>query len=274
MLLFFAMKSIYTLSLTLLSLVWVGCERNSEPPVVFVLPGALNIPANGGELIEFDIELLAGDNPLSNFRVIQKPINGLTSIMLDTTITGQQSSFFYLYDVPIGGEDIIVTFTALDTEGYKGETVRRLALQGNNFLSESSGHTLYSRYSEAGNNAFDLNESSPQFLATEPDSMLVDLMELDPTNDSTLSYSWSSLSGVKYVRNNSFNYPEATQAAAENTFASSTPIEVISNLEEDDILIAEYEIDSEVFNYAVIKITSILDQEGSDGDRYIFNLKK
>jgi hypothetical protein len=268
------MKSIYILSIALLSLIWVGCERDPEPPVVFVLPGALNIPTNGGELIEFDIDLLAGDNPLSSFRIIQKPLNGLTSIVLDTTITGQQSSFFYIYEVPIGDEDIIVTFTALDSEGYEGETARRLALQGNNFLPESSGHTLYSRYSNAGNNAFNLDDSSPQFLATDPDSMFVDLMEIDPTNDSTLSNSWSSLSGVKYVRNNSFNYPEATQAAAENTFISSTPIEVISNLEEDDILIAEYEIDSAVYNYAVIKITSILDQEGSDGDRYIFNLKK
>lgn len=258
----------------MLSIFWMSCERDTDLPNVFVLPGALNIPTNGGDLIEFDINIVAGDNPLSNFRITQKPLNGLTSTVLDTTITGQQSSFFYIYEVPVGDSDIVMTFTATDTKGFEGATARRLALQGNNFLPESTGHTLYSRYSTAGNDAFDLNGSSPHFLATNPDSTLVDLMEFDPTDDGTLGLALTSLSGVKFVRNNSFNYPEATQASAENTFISSTSVEIISDLEIDDVLIAEYQIDSAVFDYAVIKITSILDQDGSDADRYIFNLKK
>jgi len=268
------MKSIYLLILPVLCIFWLGCERDPEVPNVFVLPGALNIPTNGGDLIEFDINLVAGDNPLSSFRITQKPINGLTSIVLDTVITGQQFSLFYIHEVPVGDEDIIMVFTAIDSEGYEGETARRLVIQGNNFLSESTGHTLYSRYSTDGNDAFDLNESSPLFLATDPDSSLVDLMEYDPFDDGLIAGSWTSLSEVNFVRNNSFNYPEATQASAQNTFESSTPVEIIPDLEEDDILIAKHETDAGDYNYAVIKITSIIDETGSDDDRYIFNLKK
>jgi hypothetical protein len=267
------MKSIYII-IPLLAFLFTGCEKDPETPTVFVLPGALNIATNSGDFIEFDITVISGDHPLSNFRVTQKPLNGLTSLTLDTIIDGQESNFFYIYEVPASEEDIILTFEATDGLGYVGETVRRLAIQENNFLPESTGHTLHSKYSTTGNNAFDLNESSPQFLATNPDSMLVDIMEFDPFDDNLMTGAWTSLSEVKFVRNNSFNYPEATQASAQNTFNSSTSVDLISDIEVDDILIIEYETETSLLSYAVIKITSILDENGSDDDRYVFNLKK
>lgn len=262
------------ISIVALTLCWSACKKDPEIPVIFVLPGGLNIPTFGGELIEFDVDAIAGDNPLTRITIVQKPVNGLTSTLLDTTIAGTQASFFYIYQVPAGDEDIVLTFTVIDTEGYQGQTARRLAIQGNNFLPESTGHSVYSAYSNAGNDAFNLDDATVQFTAADPDSMLVDIVEFDTSDDGEPGLAWTSLSGTEFVRNNSFNYPEATLASAESTFDSSTPVEIITALAEEDILVAKYEVDSAVYSYAVIKITAINNDAGSDDDRYVFNLKK
>jgi hypothetical protein len=87
-----------------------------------------------------------------------------------------------------------------------------------------------------------------------------------------LNYALTSYSGIKFVRNNSFNYPEATQQSAYNTYSSSTALSIVDNISVNDILITEYDTINHLF--AVVKITAITNQTGSSSNKYTFNLKK
>jgi hypothetical protein len=249
-----------------------SCNRDPKPPVMLVSPGNLQVQVDAGGLVEFNISAFAGDFNLARILIQQKPINGITSTLMDTTVSGSQASFIWIYTVPQGNDDVVLTFRAIDTDGADGQTARRLVVQGNSFLSETSGHLLYSRYSSGVPNAFNIDNSEALFLATNPDSTTVDMVEFDETNDETPGMAIRSYSGIKFVRNNSFNYPEATAQSAQNTFSSSTPLQIISNLQVDDILITKY--DTTANGYAIIKITGIDNNAGSDADRYTFNLKK
>ncbi len=265
-------KPFILLCLLSIPLLFATCKQEVLTPGILVSPGTINIYANAGELIEFTIEALAGDKDLQNIKIEQKPIGSVTSTVLDTIITGRRASFFFVYNIPEGHEELILSFTAIDTDGNQGQTARRLTITGNEFLQESPGNEIYSVYSNGNPNVFDIDELSPLFLSNQPDTASIDIIELDPDDDDLLSNTWSSWSGIKFVRNNSFNYPEATQSSAAGSYESSTALQVINNLQVDDILITKYDTINQL--YAVIKITEITDNAGTEDDHYEFNVMK
>jgi hypothetical protein len=59
---------------------------------------------------------------------------------------------------------------------------------------------------------------------------------------------------------------------AMSSYNASVPLQTISNLEIDDILITRY--DTLNMLHAAIKIIDIQDMPGTEEDRIIFNLKK
>lgn len=261
-----------SLLLPLLLLLVVSCQPDPVSPAIIVNPGGLNIVLEDGNIVEFTIDSYAGDADLRRVEVTEKPIGGITSVVLDTVITGQVSNIIWVYELPIGEDDVALTFNCYDTDGMRGQTIRRVTAAGNQFLPESTGHHLYSYYSGTSPNAFNLTDSAPLFLSNDPDSIMVDLVEFDELDDSAPSGIITSRSGILFTRNNSFNYAEATQIAAAASFNASTPLQLMSDLQVDDILITEYDTLNNIF--AVIKITDIQDIGGSDEDRYTFNLKK
>jgi hypothetical protein len=249
-----------------------GCKKEPVSPAILISPGGLHVMIDGGSVVEFTVNAYAGDEDLRNIEIVQKPDGGVSSTVLDTLISGQVSDFFWIYEMPLGEDDVVITFNVYDTAGRRGQALRRVTSEGNVLLAESSGHHLYSVYSTSSPNAFDLDNLEPLFLSTNPDSSIVDLIELDDLDDDTPSGMITSRSGIKFTRNNSFNYAEATQFSAGNSFSSSTPLQVLSNLEIDDIIITEY--DTLMHRFAVLKLTAIQDNNGSDEDRYTFNVKK
>lgn len=265
-------KTLHFFLILLVSLSLSSCKEDPVGPVIFVLPGGIHIETNAGGLIEFDIDANEGDTELRNIVISQKPVGGITTTLLDTTVYGSRARFFYVYDVPDGAEEILMSFTAYDANGLEGATAKRLFVEGNDFLTETTGHQIYSRHSSLLPDAFDIENLDPLILSTLSDSTAVHLTESDDTDDGNPSLALTSLAGNKFVRNNSFNYPEASQNSASNTYESSTPLQVINNIQLDDILVTKYDTINNL--YAVIQVTGIQDMTGSDSDRYVFNIKK
>ncbi|MCB0761573.1 MAG: hypothetical protein KDC12_08630 [Flavobacteriales bacterium] len=249
-----------------------ACKKDPVPPVIFVTPSSLFIEVTEGTPFEFDVSAQKGDANLRQIQIFQKPIDGVTSKLLDTLVSGSQADFFWIHAFTGEHPEVVLTFKVIDQDGYDSETARRVYVEGATALVESTGHMLYSKYSTTGSNAFNIENLESYFLANNPDTLSVDLIELDGSDDGELSNQLTSWSGIRFVRNNAFNYPEATVESAEATYLSSTALQVLSNIAIDDILVTEY--DTVNHAYAVIKITGISTAAGSDEDRYEFNVKK
>jgi hypothetical protein len=246
--------------------------KEDENPIIYVSPNTLQVQVEEGGLIEFEVELTAGTHELRNVVITQKPEGGITTTLLDSTIYGKSAEFFWVYTPPANQQDIVLTFTIYDQEGNKNSTLRRVLVTGQTALTETSGLELFSPFTTAGNNAYQLSSLTGYQLAANPDSAFIDLVELDNTDNSEPAFALTSFSGIKFVRNNGFNYAEATKESVESNFNSSSPLSIISNVAINDIIIAKYDT---VFNkFAVIKITGIANEAGDDLDRYFFNVKR
>ncbi len=262
----FALLLVCTIAIT-------SCRDQEEHgPVLHLTPASLVMTRNAGDLLEFSIQATAGDNALRNLRITQKPENSITTVIKDTALYGKAADFFFVYTVPSGTERVLLTFTLYDTEGKSYATLRDVYIQNGTPLQETTGIELDAFYTPNGVNAFRIQNLELYQLATNPDSTLIDLVEKDLTDDGVMSRTLTSYSGIRFVRNNSFNYAEASNTSAANSYNSSNAQQLISNVAVNDLLIAKYDTINN--KYAIIKIMAIYDEEGSVNDRYIFNIKK
>jgi hypothetical protein len=248
----------------------ISCKEESNPSIS-VSPTSIEVSASPGSLIEFNVSVQKGTQALRNVTIMQKPVGGFTTTIKDSAISSS-GQFFFVFTVPTNVSQVLLTFSVFDEEGNSNATLRNVVISNGVLLAETTGHELYSPYATGQVNAFNLSNLTPLQLQTNPDSSLIDLTEFDPTDDGEISSSLTSLSGVKFVRNNSFNYSSATSTTAHASYTSSTPLQLISNIQNSDILIAEY--DTTNHKYAVIKITGINNGSGSAQDKYSFSIKK
>jgi hypothetical protein len=261
------------LSAVLLTVLLWGCkEKEPLPPAIFVSPQPTTLYGDANDIIEFVVSATAGDNALNRIVITQKPLGGITTTLKDTIVSGRESDFYFVYIIPEGETLLLLSFTIYDNEGYSATIARTINVEAAGYLTETTGYELYSPWNFGGNDGFNIASLSSIQLDAGGDSSIVDLTEFDDLDDSTPSNVLSSLSGIKFVRNNAFNYPQATSQSAENTYTSSTPVQLVTNVAVNDILITEY--DTIQHKYAVIKITGVMDDAGVALDRYIFNLKK
>ncbi|MFN0032019.1 MAG: hypothetical protein ACKVOR_07665 [Flavobacteriales bacterium] len=271
------MKKTTSLYLLLLSFCFVSIlyscgEKEKLPPAIFVSPGSLNIEADEGDLIEFIVTSTAGDNGLNRVVITNKPLGGITATIKDTSIVGQQSEFYFIYTVPAGATQYLLTFSVYDTDGLSATVGRNLNVNNAAYLTETTGYELFSPFHFGSNNAFKISDLTFHQLDTDPDSALIDMVEQDMADDAAMTGDLTSWSGIRFVRNNSYNYAQATLQSAEDSYTSSTPQQLITDVQVNDILITEY--DTVAHNYAVIKVTGVFDDTGVNLDRYIFNVKK
>lgn len=254
-------------------LIFASCkDKEKAGPAIYIDPSSLVLTSNAGDLLEFTVTAKGGDFNLQQIKILQKPEGGVTSTLLDTIVSGSKTEFFYVYHVPAGSPRILLTFKAIDTDGNEASTLRDLYVESSIYLTETTGHELYSPFHFGSNNAFNIANSTWYQLDTDPDSADVDLLEADALNDGILSLDITSWSGIRFVRNNAFNYAEATGASAMNSYQSSIPQQLITDIQVNDILITEY--DTVQHKYAVIKFTGVYDETDQNLDRYTFNLKK
>jgi hypothetical protein len=145
---------------------------------------------------------------------------------------------------------------------------------GNELLSERSGFSIYSSFSEKPD-AFSFTTLQPVISTTDADSS--DIVLTATETEDGLSFSINSMTNVVFCRSNSFDYAAATWANVQSVFKSSLRTDLIKDIQIDDVIIVGKEIYTEdsftLTALGAIKIMGIYDEAGSENDRIVFNLK-
>jgi len=254
-------------------LMMLSCEKESTSPIYLtVVPQESFIEASPLEIIRFEIQIKS-DNQIQRLMIDTKTdLEGYTTI-LDSTIN-PTPSFNYLldftvpFDVDTSGLSII--FTGFDHQGNSNKVVRKILIDPQGvLLTESSGHSFYSSLSSQPN-AFRLDIKTPVYASQVNDS-LIDF--LDATNmfihGNDISREWDSPSGIKFVKFNDFNYPEATALTVSQSYINGLKLEKLSSISYNDIVL----IGRNNTAIGVVLIVNVFDEDGTANDRYLFNLK-
>ena len=223
---------------------------------------------NSGEIIPFSIKL-SSNSELSELVIVQIVNNSIIDTLYHEQISGLEKTELYNYTCPdissLDTSEIKLIFYCSNTNGDINERAKVFSVVSKNvYLSESTGHTMFSNNSSEFN-SYNLvtgtaayNSDTTTHISDNTDSI-----------SDILSREWVSMSGLLFSKNNSFDYANATLEGIENTYSTSLKKEFVDQMSENDIIITKIED-----NYVIIKIIFVIDNNGSEEDRYVFNIKQ
>ena len=260
-----------------LSITFFSCKKDDKAaPIVIITPAAQHIYANAGNLITFGVQVSTTEN-LSKVVIRGQADNELPVILLDTAISSKGTTFSFYYRIPasLAGKSTLITFQAVDVNNMSSTNFKRIYVSAPQvsqaiILTETVGHMMYSNTS-INADAYNLETNSGQF-SLLADTASRDIQDYSGAN-TTLSKTWISPAGGKFVRYIGFDYANATDSTTINAYTSGLKDPILYNLQIGDIIITKLG-SVPTSKYAVIRITDIVDVAGKDGDYYEFKIKK
>jgi len=162
----------------------------------------------------------------------------------------------------------VFTFTVKDKDGSTSTTTYTV----NPAFVEKADQTIYNALAPTGYyGAYNLETLS----GVPSSSNDKDMQDMTPSATGIYAKGWDGASGTVFVKSNSYDYANANWATAKAAFAAGTSTNSVTNAAVGDIYIAKLRNQD---NYAVIKVTAVVDDEqvgtGKNQDYIKFNVKK
>ena len=253
-----------------LLLVFSSCEKEVADFInISFTPTEQYEIRNSGEIIPFSIKL-SSNNELTELVIIQIENNSIMDTLDVKQISGLEKTELYNYTCPdITSSDtseVKLIFYCYNANGDVNQRAKVFSVVSVSvYLSETTGHTMYSSNSSEYN-AYDLLNGLPMYSSSDSTSHISD--NTDSVSD-ILSRKWVSMSGVLFTEVPQFNYAHATLEGIENAYSNNQLKPFVDNIEAENIIIAKIEN-----NYVLIEIMDVIDDVGSENDRYKFNIKQ
>ncbi|MCB9363022.1 MAG: hypothetical protein H6587_00485 [Flavobacteriales bacterium] len=262
-------KKLVVLLLTVLF--FIGCKKNTEEANegITITPVDNYFEKQPGNIINFTVKF-ESRKELVKYRITETIDNSNSTTIKEENISGKNYLDWFDYTVPqfedYGTHDIKLVFSAFDIDGNSMNRAKVIYVNiEERILAEYSGNNMYSSLTNQFN-AYDLLTSTPKY-SSDSTSHIIDLSVTNP-ND-TLSRSWASPYGIKFVKHNSFDYGNATDLTVQNAYNSGIKNDTLRNLATDDVILTKIN-DS----YVALKLIYVIDDPGKTNDKYIFSIKR
>ena len=270
----YLMKRIYLLFLIIV-LAATSCQKPSSPANLFITRADdYGDVVSGDQYILFHIKTYSESDIISHIECTSFDAENGVQKVFDTIINAKQAEFdqpiWTQYFTTAENMNVKYTFTAYTSKGESISQVVHIKVIGNVLLIPYENIIMYSGCTEK-QNGLSLQWVTPVIIQTD-DTTTIDVYDYhDPANDpSILSRQWRSMTGLKFVRYNDFNFPAATVKYLHDSFLAGNKYSSISDLKTGDVILVGRQ-DKAI---GVFQIQNIYDEEGIENDRYELTFKK
>ena len=257
-----------------------GCTNEDDATVVAIFGTPSSYIVNCGDKVYIDVTVTTLNSTLTDISVTAfDPEHGKDEIVSINPGTKEYRERI-IWEVPSMTKDttlIDIMISATDNENVSNNLQLKLTAVGGNtaLLPERSGITLYSSMS-GKQDAFSFITLQPLFSSSDAEDCDL-VFSMSGEDSSYMAPTWSTKTDLVFCRANSFDYSSATWGNVHAVFNSSIRTDAVSDLQIDDIILIGREIHAEdnvkVNAIGVCRIMAIYDENGTQNDRIIFNLK-
>lgn len=258
----------------ILLLILTSCESESDASAVVIQlkNWTNNLTVNPGEIVRINIKSFTINESIRNFKISSFDNEYGNITLFETEPDSKEFTHQYFYTIPSFRTDSInveLKFQAADNLGNLQEITTNIIVKGGKILSERSGIRLY-----AGNSGredgFSLNNPSQVFITSLVDDNQIDVYAYDEGNSNdALSREWRTKTDIEFVKNNAFDYSNATAATVSSIYSSSRRSLNVKDIRNGDIIILGKGIKA----WGVFLIVATYDNEETCEDGYLFNYK-
>ncbi len=256
--------------------VLTGCKQNTEMFSIGLETTDKNWMADyieSGDNIRLTLTATSTGMPVNRFTLTSYDPVYLQNTLLDTMpkTAVKQFETKFVYTIPQFSEPntIELTATAYNTAGEQEQTTIWLDVKPKEVeLRSIDNITMYSAAS-GKNSAFSLTRMAvADTMSLQNDSLFFAELQSEDETLQSPTLAWYSPT-YYFSRFESFNFGEATQLTVKNAYSSSNSNKIIKDLHTDDVIL--FGTDKQAVG--AIKVLSVIDEDGTNNDRYIFSIK-
>ena len=260
-----------------LLLLFSACKEKTSPVNLFI-----SRADNYGDQIShsmyilFHIHAYSSEDQITRLECSSFDSENGNEQVFDTVFTGTKDveydyAHYTKYYTTSENMDVKLSFTVYTSGGNQLTQVIHYRVKGNVLLVPYENIILYSGEQSAKPNGLSLEWVNP-IIAQTADSTTVDIYDYHPTDatPNELSHEWRSLTGIKFVRYNDFNFPAATIKYLQDSYLAGNKYSSIGNLNIGDIILVGRNNNA----IGAFQIHAIYDEEGYENDRYELTFKK
>ncbi len=252
-----------------------SCKKDVQDPLLLTIsPRYLVMNVTGGTNLPLTISA-SGPKNLQRFKIEVQDNTNSKVTLLDTVLTwGSKFSLLYNYTIPARSTSfsLVMYFTVLDSDGNVVQASRTLNVAATSTVpTQKTGMKIATKHS-GNSDAFDLLNQTALMSALD-DVALQDMVDVPNITDAaTISHSWKSANGSKFLAFDGFDYGNATKESIEAAFTSGSSVSQVNNLTGSSVVIVQTNRGG-VKRYYAIQITIINEDTVGDNDFYLFNMK-
>ena len=244
--------------------------------MIFLNPSRNIYSVNPEDVVRIEVVGSSGYE-LTKLKIIQRKVNSLSTTILDSAISGSNLSYTLEYKVPAGNDTTQYNLEIIlfDDSGNKTSIgVSVFVYPTDLLLIETAGHEMFS-HASTGFDAYNFSTGQPLH-SESSDSSEMNILDLtsDTLNQNILLRKWGSPAGNKFVRFNDFDYANTTFNMLRNSYNAGIKNTFIENISNGDIILTKIGNPLIDTGYFAIKVVLIIDDDSTQFDRYIFNLKR
>lgn len=262
------------------SLFGLACKKDkNSPALLFITPDNTYFDVYNSNILQFEISGSSESSSLTGFSVVSKPDNAFSATVFDTSFSAKNFNMSYEYQVPVFSQSINVNlqFILNDEAGNQTRMAKILKVTVINTAPvETSGNEIFSAIS-GKQDAYNLFTLQPLF--SESSGSSNQHIKEATMNDSlgsvdTLGKKWISPAGLQFVRFNDFDYANARNEDMKAAYEVGIKKSFVDKLEDGDIILTRFPNSETDKGYIAIKLVYVIDEDSTNFDRYIFNVKK
>ncbi len=215
---------------------------------ILVTPGAdTPVTLSSGDKAQYSLEISTIHDYVASLKITSFDRQHGETVCLDADFNKHNFTYTFTYTAPeIDRETLEVTlrFNVTDNLGNRAEATRTVTIKNKMLsLQEKTGIVLYAPASGMPDALSLADVSQPFVLADSPFPESADIY-LDADTDFS-PITWRSNTQAKFIRNNTFNYVEATAASINSVYRSSVREDKITDIRINDIIIVGHGDDAD-----------------------------
>ena len=115
---------------------------------------------------------------------------------------------------------------------------------------------------------FSLTTLQPLYVSASEDSD-VDIYVPAGQDSDVMSDGWLSKSGLKFARMDGIDYPTITRNRLWTLYSNAVKTDAVNGIAVGDVIM----VGTDAVALGIILVTGVFDEEGTESDRYMFNIK-
>jgi hypothetical protein len=257
----------------------ISCISEDDATVVSIFANPSSYIVGSGDKIYLDLEVSTLNNILTDVTVSTFDSEYGTTEILDTKPETKKFKDRIVWEIPSMTNDttsVEITIAATDDQDVSNKMTLKIKVTGGGFVltPERSGYSIYSPKSGKAD-AFSFRTLQPLKKSSESEDC--DIIFIDSEENDAMPRQWGTGTDIVFCKANNFDYASASKASISAIFNNSIRFDSVDNLQPDDIILigrdTKIEGTTNLNPLGVIKIIAIYDEDGTNNDRMIFNLK-